>query len=127
MGLCKLLRGDGPLTAGACGYTTWNETLENLREAPVNREARHILPVTAEDEDEAESDGETSCMAASRNHGHPQERPIWDAMTGQVLDKDLVATATTKGMDYFLVRHVRLERHRSEAYQATGKPPITVT
>jgi len=26
LGLCKQLRGDGHLTAGSCGFTTWNET-----------------------------------------------------------------------------------------------------
>ena len=33
MGLCKQLRQDGHLTAGACGFTTGNETVENLSNA----------------------------------------------------------------------------------------------
>jgi hypothetical protein len=60
VGLCKQLREDGHLTAGSCGFTTWNETRENLTEAYVNREARHILAVSAEEDEEAESDEEPS-------------------------------------------------------------------
>ena len=72
VGLCRQLREDGDLTAGACGFTTWNGTLENLSGAHVNREARHVVAVTAQDDHEAESDEGTSCMAASRNHDAPK-------------------------------------------------------
>ena len=65
-------------------------------------------------------------MAASRNHEALQDRPIRDALTGQVLDKDLVAAARKKELDYFLTKNVWLKRHRNEALQKTGKPPITV-
>ena len=106
MGLCKQLREDGHLTAGSCGFTTWNETRKNLSEAYVNREARHILAVSAEEDEEAESDEEPSCLAASRNHEAHQDRPIQDALAGQVLDRDLIAVAREKELDYFLTRKV---------------------
>ena len=104
VGLCKQLREDGHLTAGACGFTTWNETLENLSEAHVNRETRHILSITADDDEEAGSEEETSCLATAHNHERPQERPVRDALTGQVLDRDLVAIARKKEMNYFLFK-----------------------
>jgi hypothetical protein len=57
VGPCKQLREDGSLTAGACGFTTWNETREGLNDAHVRREANHILNITACDDDgEAGSD-----------------------------------------------------------------------
>lgn len=59
VGLRRQLREDGHLTVGACGFTTWNKTLEKFSEAQVNRDARHILSVTAVDEHQAESDEES--------------------------------------------------------------------
>ena len=58
MGLCAQLREDGHLTAGACGFTSWNETVGSLSEAHVNRESRHIMAVSnMEEEDESEEEG----------------------------------------------------------------------
>ncbi len=51
LGLCKQLREDGHLTAGACGFTTWSGTLDNLNEADVNRESKHIMAISEEAED----------------------------------------------------------------------------
>ena len=82
--------------------------------------------MTSEDDEEAESDEEPSCLAASRNHEAPQDQPIRDALTGQVLERDLVAAARKKELDYFLTKKVWLKRHRNEAFQNTGKAPITV-
>ncbi len=64
VGLSKQLDEDGHLTAGACGFTTWGETRENLNGAYVRRETKRILLLTAtDDEGEGESDEEPSCLA----------------------------------------------------------------
>ena len=47
-------------------------------------------------------------------------------MSGQVLDKGLVAVARQKELKYFLAKQVWLKRLRYEAYQVTGKRPISV-
>lgn len=99
VGLCKQLLEYGHLTGGAGGFTTWNETREHLSDAHINGEARHILAVNTVDDEDNESDEESSCLAASRNHGAPQERPIRGALAGGILDRDLVAAAGKKELD----------------------------
>ena len=86
MGLCKQLREDGHLTAGACGFTTWNETVENLSDAYVNREAKHILAVSedAEDESEEEYADQPPVKEPLQCLTTPGEKPIRDAMSGQL-------------------------------------------
>ena len=90
MGLCKQLRQDGHLTAGACGFTTWNETVENLSDDYVNREGKRIMAISNDAEAESEAEyadarhgSETVCYAATS-----EEKPLRDAMSGQVLDRD---------------------------------------
>ena len=56
MGLCRQLREDGHLTAGVCGFTSWNETVENLSDVYVNRETKCILAVSEEAEAESEEE-----------------------------------------------------------------------
>ena len=55
---CKQLRQDGHLTAGACGSTTWNETVQNLSGAYVSREGQRIVAMSEDAEAESESDSE---------------------------------------------------------------------
>ncbi len=64
-------------------------------------------------------------MAFSRNHDVPQGRPVRDALSGQVPDRDFIAAAGVEELDYFLTENVWLKRPRSEAHQKTGAPPIT--
>ena len=108
--MCNQLKEDGHLTVGACGFTTWNETRENLNAAFVRRETKRILLLTSTEEDgEDESDEESSCLATSREQrptGEQFEKPIKDAMTGQVLDRTLVAAARRKELEYFLAKNV---------------------
>ena len=47
-------------------------------------------------------------------------------MTGQILDRSLVAAARKKELEYFLTKNVWLKRPRLEARAKTGKPPISV-
>ena len=47
-------------------------------------------------------------------------------MTGQILDRTLVAAARKKELEYFLTKSVWLKRPRQEARAKTGKPPISV-
>ena len=53
-------------------------------------------------------------------------KPIRDAMTGQVLDRNLIMVARQKELSYFLAKEVWMKRPRSEAYRNTGKRPISV-
>ena len=48
MGFCKPLKEDGHLTAGACGFTTWNATVQNHSEAYVSREGKRIMALSEE-------------------------------------------------------------------------------
>ena len=128
VGFCKQLREDGHLTAGSCGFTSWNETLDNLTEAHVNRENKHILAISEEAEEESDEErtdvphGEAKvCYAVPSS-----AKPIKDAMSGQLLDSGLVAIARQKELKYFLAKNVWLKRARSEAYRVTGKRPISV-
>ena len=128
MGLCKQFREDGHLTAGACGFTAWNETVENLSDTYVNREAKCILAISEEAEAESEEeyndvphgDGKVCYTAAFG------EKPIRDAMSGQVLERNLVMVARQKELKYFLAKEVWMKRPRSEAYRNTGKRPMSV-
>ena len=88
MGLCRQLREDGHLTAGVCGFTSWNETAENLSDTYVSREAKCILAISEEAEAESEEEyndvphgDETVCYPAAS-----EEKPIRDGMLGQVFD-----------------------------------------
>ena len=67
VGLCKQLREDGHLTAGSCGFTSWNETVEHLSEAYVNREAKRIMAIPCEDEGESE-EGRPDALMETTEH-----------------------------------------------------------
>ena len=56
MGLCKQMKEDGHLAAGACGLTTWNETVENLSDAHVSREGKCIMALSEDAEGESEEE-----------------------------------------------------------------------
>ena len=106
MGLCKQLRQDGHLTAGACGFTTWNETVEDRSDAYVSPEGKRIMAISEDAEAESEEEytdvhhgSETVCYAATSDG-----KPIRDAMSGQVLDRGLVAVARQKELKYFLAK-----------------------
>ena len=116
MGLCEQLRQDCKLTAGASGFTTWNETVENLSDVYVSREGKRFMGISEDAEAETKEEytdvphgSETVCDAATS-----EEKPIRDAMSGQVLDRGLVAAARQKELKYFLVKEVWLKRPRSE-------------
>ena len=127
VGLCKQLREDGHLTAGSCGFTSWNETMENLSDAYINREAKHILALSSAEEEESEEEPPDEARDDRLCYATPQaEKPIKDAMSGQILDRGLVAIARQKELKYFLAKEVWLKRPRNEAYQVTGKRPISV-
>ena len=122
------MREDGHLTAGSCGFTSWNETVENLSDAYVNRETKHIMAIACEDEGESEEEHPDERHKSDQAYyAVPQdEKPIKDAMSGQVLDKGMVAIARQKELKYFLAKEVWLKRPRNEAYRVTGKRPISV-
>ena len=87
MGLRKQLREDGHLTAGACGFTTWNGTVDCLSDAYVKREMRHIMAVSEEAGGESEEGFiDTPHGDVSVCYAFPSaEEPIRDAMSGQPL------------------------------------------
>ena len=128
MGLRKQLRQDGHITAGACGFTTWTETMENLSDAYVCRVENRIMAISEDAGAESEwrygdvpHGSGAVCYTAT-----PGEKPIRDAMSGQTLGSRLVAIARQKGLTYFLATEVWLKRPRSEAYRVTGKRPFSV-
>ena len=51
---------------------------------------------------------------------------VYDATTGQVLRRQLVAAARKEELAYFQSKNVWVKRPREEALKMTGKPPITV-
>ena len=128
VGLCKQLREDGHFTAGSCGFTSWNGTVENLSEAYVNRETKQIMAISCEEENGSEEEHQDEHRGADKHClAVPQgEKPIKDAMSGQILDKVMVAIARQKGPKYLLAKEVWLKRPRNEAYRVTGKRPISV-
>ena len=75
MGLCRELREDGHLTAGVCGFTSWNETVENLSDTYVNREAKCILAISEEAEAESSARDETARIAFSKSLRAPSSIP----------------------------------------------------
>ena len=54
------------------------------------------------------------------------ETKYWDSVTSQPLDTELVEAARGKELEYFASKGVWYLRRREEAYQKTGRPPITV-
>ena len=66
------------------------------------------------DEEESEEEHPDVCRSY---YAIPQaEKPIKDAMSGQILDRGLVAIARQKELKYFLAKEVWLKRPRNEAY-----------
>ena len=86
------------------------------------------MSLSCEDEEEREEERpDASSKDNSSCYATPQaEKPIKDAMSGQVLDRGLVAIARQKELKYFLAREVWLKRPRNEAYQVMGKRHISV-
>ena len=125
VGLCKQLREDGHLTAGSCGFTSWNETVENLSDAYVNREAKHILALSGGDEEESEEEHpDVSSKDNKPCYATPQaEKPIKDAMSGQILDRGLVAIARQKKLKYFLAKKNLAEEATERSVSGHGQAP----
>ena len=64
------------------------------------------------------------CVVDAKNHRCPEN--FRDAVTGQSLDSTLVREARRKEVQYFESKWVWHKRPRSEAYNFTGKLPISV-
>ena len=69
--------------------------------------------------------GETP-MGLPQINAMTKEKVIKDAISGQVLEKDLVEQARREELEYFESKNVWYKRPRSEAFQKMGKAPISV-
>ena len=79
-----------------------------------------VTPLAGIEEDEfgVKSENLIACFTA----GCPGD--IYDANTGHVLKRELVAEARAEEIRYFEAKQVWLKRQVQEARERTGKPPI---